>query len=230
MTVFGSDGLQEARAISQTKTIRRILSLFLGWPKILIDPTSASMYTSGMNTRQYRLSTNLRRLMAKFDLDTPQIVEACGVDERTVRGILNGACRPHQNTLAKLAEGLGVDLAELTMDPNGAIIFDRATNPIVREVLESHWDAEFAFWPDEEIDELFSRMGVGGPLTVEGVLEIARLINERRAYIEKFKLLFETPSQNMLKGMIDCMYAEATHQQLQTSAEPAPPLKIAAGS
>lgn len=146
--------------------------------------------------------------MAKFDMDVQQVVSACKLDERTVLGILNGSLKPHQGTLRKLADGLGVDLDELARNQHrsGELVFDRATNPIVREVLEAHWDEEFAWWPDEDIDELFSRVGVGGALTEDGILEVVKSINKRREYIEKLKLVWETGDADVLRNQLDFLY------------------------
>jgi transcriptional regulator with XRE-family HTH domain len=152
---------------------------------------------------------NLRRLMAKYDMDLQATISATRLSEQTIRGILHSRTKPHPATLDKLAAGFGVDVAEFTADSGrSARIFDKATNPMVREVLETHWDEEFAYWPDDEIDELFSHVAAGGVLTKSGVLEIVSFINDRRDYIAKVKVIFETKAASTLKGIIDVLYAE----------------------
>jgi len=46
-----------------------------------------------------------------------EVVQATGLDERTVRSMLQGVTRPHARTLHKLADGLGVETDELFQDP-----------------------------------------------------------------------------------------------------------------
>ena len=114
------------------------------------------------------------------------VVEATGLDERTVRSILQDATRPHTRTLHKLAEGLGVSTDELFQDPYQSLSggysvqeFDRATNPMVTEVLTSEPQL-FEHWSQDDVDELYSRVAVGGELTNEGVMSAAEAMNERR--------------------------------------------------
>lgn len=160
-----------------------------------------------------RYGINLRRLMVKFDMDFRAVMAATNLDERTIRGILSGANKPHPATLDKLAEGIGVDVEEFSKPPGrGPLIFDRCTNPIVRDILEAHWDEEFSFWPDEEIEELFSRFATGGALTEEGTLAIVRFMNERREYLAKAKVVFEGQFADILKDLIDSLYSKTQHK------------------
>ena len=87
-------------------------------------------------------------------------------DRRTygpVHSLLHGNTRPHARTLHNLAEGLGVETDELFQDvfQSGATDFDRATNPLVAEVIHARPNL-FDRWTQADFDELFSRMGVGG--------------------------------------------------------------------
>ena len=82
---------------------------------------------------------NLLRLMARAKLSIQEVVEATGVDQRTIRGIASGANKPHARTLHRLAEGLGVSVDEFFVDPAQLLYrrFDRHTNPLVEELLQS---------------------------------------------------------------------------------------------
>ena len=53
------------------------------------------------------IATNLRRLMARHGLTFVDVVEATGLDERTIRGVVRGANHPHARTLHKLAQRPG---------------------------------------------------------------------------------------------------------------------------
>jgi transcriptional regulator with XRE-family HTH domain len=114
---------------------------------------------------------NLLRLMAGGGLSIRGVAERTGLDERTIRGILSAGAKPHAQTLHRLAEGLGVKVDEFFVDPAQLLYrrFDRQTNPVVAEVLEGHGEL-FDGWTEADFDELHSRVGAGGALTVEGTL------------------------------------------------------------
>ena len=106
-----------------------------------------------------------------------------------------------------LAEGLGVSADEFFVDPAQLLYrrFDRATNPLVAEVLESRPEL-FQNWTEADFDELHSRFGAGGPLTRDGVLESVRRMNRKREIIDKLNLLLETGEAEVLGGIIDLFY------------------------
>ena len=77
--------------------------------------------------------------MAAGGLSFGRVAEQTGLDERTIRGILGGGNKPHAQTLHRLAEGLGVKVDEFFVDPAQLLYrrFDRQTNPVVAEVIET---------------------------------------------------------------------------------------------
>ena len=104
--------------------------------------------------------------MARDGLTFGDVVEATGLDERTVRGLVRGANNPHARTLHKFAQGLGISIDEL-FQPAGSRArqaFDRATNPLVQEVVAANAEL-FSAWSPADFDELYSQFGHGGPLT-----------------------------------------------------------------
>jgi transcriptional regulator with XRE-family HTH domain len=149
---------------------------------------------------------NLQRLMAAGGFSMHDLAVRSGVDERTIRGLLAGN-KPHARTLHRLAEGLGVSADEFFVDPAQLLYrrFDRATNPLVQEVVESQ-PLLFEKWTEADFDELHSRFGAGGPLTREGVLESVRRMNRKRETLDKLNLLLETGEADVLGGIIDLFY------------------------
>ena len=84
--------------------------------------------------------TNLRRLMARDGLTFEDVVQASGLDERTIRGVVHARNNPHARTLHKLAGGLGISVDEL-FRPIGhapARQFDQDTNTLVESVVAAH--------------------------------------------------------------------------------------------
>jgi len=155
------------------------------------------------------LGDNLLRLMAGLGLSIQQAADRTGLDERTLRAILQGASKAHPKTLHRLAEGLGVAADEFFVDPAQLLYrrFDRQTNPLVEEVIQENRPI-FADWSEADFDELHSRMGAGGALTREGTLDAAEEMNHKRKLHEKLSLLLESTQAELIGGIIDMAYEQ----------------------
>jgi transcriptional regulator with XRE-family HTH domain len=153
------------------------------------------------------VATNVRRLMARDGLTFQEIVEATGLDERTLRGLVRGTNNPHARTLHKLAHGLGVPVDELFqargMSPQQA--FDQATNPAVENAVHAHAEI-FRGWSDAELGELVSQFGTGGPLSEAGVLAAAEAINAKRALLRQVSVILESSESELLAEFVKLLY------------------------
>ena len=157
------------------------------------------------------LAANLRRLMARFDMTADQVVDATRLDPRTIKGILAGRNpKPHARTLHKLATGLGVATDELFQNPSviGHRLLDRETNPLIEDVV-ADCPALFDGWTAAEFDELYSRVGTGGPLTRAGAIDVAEDMNRKREIHYRLDLLLESDQADVLIGFIDLLYEKA---------------------
>jgi transcriptional regulator with XRE-family HTH domain len=154
---------------------------------------------------------NLRRVMARLGLTLKQVVEATGLCERTVKGLLAGRNKPHARTLHRLAAGLGVSTDELFQKPSLLThrLFDRRTNPAVDEVVGSHpeW---FDNWTESDFDELYSRFGTGGALTDDGAVSVVQAMNRKREIHQKVDLLLESTEAELLAGLVNVLYQRIT--------------------
>jgi transcriptional regulator with XRE-family HTH domain len=150
---------------------------------------------------------NLARIMADQGLSIQQVSQQCGVDRRTVQAILHGHQRAHARTLHRLAQGLGVSIDELFLDPARLVYrrFDRQTNPVVQELIESHPE-QFLEWSEGDFAELASRVGTGGALTPEGALAAAQHINQKRELLNRFCLVLETDQRELLGSIVNLIY------------------------
>ena len=150
---------------------------------------------------------NLSRLMAAGGLSLTRAAEQTGLDVRTIRGILRGGHRPQARTLHRLAAGLGVSVDEFFVDPAQLLYrhFDRQTNPLVAEVIADHKEL-FAGWTEADFDELHSRVGAGGALTVEGAVAAAGEMNRKRQLHEKLDLVLESSHANVAAGVLKVLY------------------------
>ncbi len=150
---------------------------------------------------------NLRRLMTRLGMTIEQVAAQSRLDPRTVKGILDGTNRTQARTLHRLAAGLGVSPDEFFVDPAQLVyrVFDRATNPVVAEVMEAHPDL-FSGWTEADFEELHSRFGTGGPLTVEGALSAVSAMNRNRAAHEKLAVLLESSQAELIRSIVEVMY------------------------
>jgi transcriptional regulator with XRE-family HTH domain len=161
------------------------------------------------------IATNVRRLMARDGLTFADVVEATGLDERTVRGLVRGANNPHARTLHKFAHGLGISIDELfqAVSTRTRQAFDRATNPVVQGVVESNADL-FTAWSPADFDELFSQFGHGGPLSEAGVVTAAEAINAKRALLTKAAVILESSEAELLADFVKLLYRRVTESRL----------------
>ena len=150
---------------------------------------------------------NLLRLMAVRGLTLSGVAEQTGLHVRTVRGILRGDKKPHAQTLHRLAEGLGVAVEEFFVDPAQLLYrrFDQQTNPVVAEVMEDHKEL-FHGWTETDFDELHSRVGAGGALTVDGALAAVQQMNRKRELHDKLDLLLESSQAEVAAGILNVLY------------------------
>jgi transcriptional regulator with XRE-family HTH domain len=156
------------------------------------------------------IATNVRRLMARLGLRYGDVVDATGLDERTIRGLVRGASKPHSRTLYKFAQGLDVSIDELFQaSPAPQVAFDRATNPLVECVVRQS-PHTFADWSDADFDELYSQFGVGGAMNESGVLAAAEAINAKRAVLQQASVVLESGESELLADFVRLLYRRVT--------------------
>ncbi|HEX4147938.1 MAG TPA: helix-turn-helix transcriptional regulator [Pirellulales bacterium] len=153
-------------------------------------------------------ASNLHRLMARLNLTVRDVAQRTGLDQRTIKGLLRGnQPKPHARTLHQLAAGLGVDVNELFQTPSllAHRAFDRATNPVVDDYLAQHPEAVEG-WSEGEFDELYSHVGTGGGLTLEGASRMIDAINLKRDTWRKMAVVFESGEAKLLSDIIALFY------------------------
>ncbi len=149
--------------------------------------------------------------MARLNMTLQEVVLATGLDERTVRSILHGVTRPHARTLHRLAQGLGVETDELFQDPYYAtqMSFDRATNPLVAETVDTH-PTLFEKWTTGDFEELFSRVAVGGEMTERGTLAAVEAMNDRRELMQQVAVILESGEADLLREFVTMLFRRVT--------------------
>jgi transcriptional regulator with XRE-family HTH domain len=154
---------------------------------------------------------NVRRLMVRLGLTHAELIEAAGIDERTLRAVLSETKRPHARTLHRLASGLGVEPDELfsSADFVSRANFDRLTNSTASDVVAQRPEL-FDDWTDGDFAELFSRFGVGGPLTADGAAEVAAQMNDNREVLQQARIILETADRELLREFVAMLYRRVT--------------------
>lgn len=148
-----------------------------------------------------------------------ELAAATGLDQRTLRSILQQRSHPHARTIHKLAAGMNVAIDELLLPPGlrqanlDGIALDRSTNAAVSALIAEQPDL-FDHWTAAEFDEVFSQVGVGGPLTAEGIRAAAAAINRRRELWTRAAIVLDTDLGDLLSNMINLLYDRVTTRPL----------------
>jgi hypothetical protein len=100
-----------------------------------------------------------------------------------------------------------VKVDEFFVDPAQLLYrrFDQQTNPVVSDVIETHREL-FDGWTESDFDELHSRVGAGGPLTIEGTLTAVREMNQKRELHARLDLLLESSHAEIAAGILNVLY------------------------
>ncbi len=152
------------------------------------------------------VSANLRRLLAERDWTIHEAAQAVGVDERTLKGLLAGrGGKPQSRTLHRLSQGFEVPVEVFLLPPGGGRnVFDRETNPAVAQAIDREPHL-FADWTADDFDELCSRFGSGGALTIEGTLVAAREMNRKRVALEHVSIILESGEADLMYALIETL-------------------------
>ncbi|MBL9163346.1 MAG: helix-turn-helix transcriptional regulator [Planctomycetaceae bacterium] len=173
-------------------------------------PEAPAIALPTMPARRALHGENVHRIMVRQGLTLLEVVDATGLDERTIRSILRGTTRPHARTLHKLAAGLGIDADDLFVNPiEEATRFDSRSNPAAARIVRRHPEL-FADWTPADFQEYFSRVGVGGELTEEGALAYAAVTNRRRELLTQVAVILESAESEHLREIVDMLYRRVT--------------------
>ena len=161
-----------------------------------------------------RLSTkafHLGRLMARHGWTVNDLARRTGLDERTLRELLDDDARPSAETLHRLAAASGIDARDLFQGDGrrGRRVFDRRTNPAVDALLRSS-PQMFDGWTPDDFDDLYSRFGTGGELTLDGARSCAEAVNRRRRVMTQVGVLLETGEGDLLEALVEALCRRVT--------------------
>jgi len=129
--------------------------------------------------------------------------------------------RLHNATVQACAQAFGIGPHELRTEPIERLLpkvrpprsaaeqrrrmFEQAMQPEVRQWLEQNPDRAAALLADE-LDELMSLQGVGGPLTAFGVAEFVQRLERRRQLIQKVVAVAGTEYVELLESFVGLLF------------------------
>jgi transcriptional regulator with XRE-family HTH domain len=172
------------------------------------------------------LAAKIARLVEERGWNQEDFARISGLNRQTVRQILQQQSerRLRNVTISRCAKALGLTVNELRNLPlerlllrmhGGAPATD--SDQTLRRLYEQATQPELQAWvernPDrarrltvEEIDELLSLQGTGGPLTRIGVDHFVELLERRRKLIQQVHAVAGTEYLDLLEKLIGLLY------------------------
>jgi len=184
-------------------------------------PSEAS--TSETSTSD--LSAKIARLVEERGWNQEDFARIAGLNRQTVRQILlpSGDRRLRNATIGACARALGLSVNDLRTLPLERLLprmaspsaadgvtdrargFEQATQPELLAWLERNPERAQQM-NGEEIDELLSLQGTGGPLTAFGVEHFVELIERKRRLIHKVHAVAGTEYLDLLEQFVNLIY------------------------
>ncbi len=172
------------------------------------------------------LASKIAILVAEKGWNQEDFAHITGLNRHTVRQILQpgGSRRLRNATVAACARALELSVNDLRTQPldrllarlqrpsplaNGAepqrLLYDLATQPELRAWAERNPQRWQQLTP-EEIDELLSLQGTGGPLTAFGVENFVQQIERKRQLVQQVSAIANTEYLDLLEQLVTLIY------------------------
>ena len=168
------------------------------------------------------LASKIARLVEERGWNQEDFARNADLNRQTVRQILmpNGDRRMRNATVGACARALGLSVNDLRSLPLERLLprmntaeestarargFEEATQPELLAWLERNPDRSRHLSGDE-IDELLSLQGTGGPLTAFGVEHFVELIERKRRLIHQVHAIAGTEYLDLLEQLVNLLY------------------------
>jgi hypothetical protein len=177
------------------------------------------------------LSLKIKRLVEERGWNQEEFARIARLNRHTVRQILipGGQRRLRNATISACARALGLTVNELRTQPLERLLprmvegvntapddalrrmYDQATLPELRAWLERNPDRARRL-TEEEMDEMLSLQGEGGPLSAFGVDAFVQRIERRRRLIEQIHAIAGTEYLDTLETIVALIYDKVQPQ------------------
>jgi transcriptional regulator with XRE-family HTH domain len=171
------------------------------------------------------LALKIARLVEERGWNQEDFARITQLNRQTVRQILqpNGNRRLRNFTVSRCAKALGLSVNELRNLPLERLL-PRMSSPqagdgdaTLRHLYDVATQPEFLAWIErnperarrltpQEIDELLSLQGTGGPLTPIGVEHFVALIERKRRLIEQVQAVAGTEYLDLLEKLVGLLF------------------------
>ena len=167
------------------------------------------------------LPEKITRLVAEHGWNHEEFARRSGLNRNTVYQLLTRRTQRLRNqTIRRCADALGVSVHALREWPLSRLLqqvarlrSERATKsavdwscqPELKAWMEAHPERARDLTP-EEIDELLSLQGTGGPLTREGVEYFVRVIERKRLLKDRIDVIAGTEYLDLVEQIVDLIY------------------------
>jgi transcriptional regulator with XRE-family HTH domain len=171
------------------------------------------------------LAEKIARLAEERGWNQEDFARNSDLNRQTVRQILqaNGPRKLRNATVGACARALGLTVSELRNQPlerllprmhrqnspkpgpSAQRLYDEATQPELKAWLERNSDRARHLSADE-IDELLSLQGTGGPLTSVGVEHYVKLIERKRRLLEQMHVVANTEYLDLLEQLVGILF------------------------
>lgn len=171
------------------------------------------------------IATKIARLVEERGWNQEDFARVAGLNRQTVHQILqpDSDRRLRNTTVSACARALGLTVSELrdlplerlllrvhgsrTDDDDSRLkrLYETATQPELLAWAERNADRARQL-NAEEMDELLSLQGTGGPLTSFGVEHFVELIERRRRLVQQVQAIAGTEYLDVLEKVVELMY------------------------
>lgn len=174
------------------------------------------------HTEDTPLCAKIARLVQERGWNREEFARIAELNRLTVRNIFQDNSRKlHNATISACARALGLSVHDLLTQPLEMLLprmrLPTPSNPSLRVLYEQATQPELVAWlrenPEkaarlkpEEVDELLSLQGTGGPLTAFGVAYHVEEIERRRKILEMTATICGTEYIDMLEQFVVLLY------------------------
>jgi transcriptional regulator with XRE-family HTH domain len=170
------------------------------------------------------LVDKIARLVEDRGWNQEDFARSAGLNRLTVRRILQrrADARLRNKTVSRCAHALGMSVDELRTSPIERLLSRRPVIPDdgdarIRRLYEQAMQPQLRVWLDrnperagrlspDEVDELLSLQGTGGPLTLGGVEHFVGRLERKRKLLEQIHAIAGTEYLELLEKLVDLMY------------------------
>jgi len=172
-----------------------------------------------------QLGNKIARLVQERGWNQEEFARIAGLNRQTVRQLFRpGGCqrRLRNATVAACAHSLGLSVSELRTTPVEQLLHGMQGSgangaKLVRQLYEQATQPELIAWlqrnpgradqlTNDDVDELLSLQGTGGPLTEVGVEHFVGLIERKNRLLEKVHAIAGTEYLDLLEQVVALVF------------------------